>query len=163
MKPLASAAAILERTLFPACLLAIVGILCADIYLRNFFQTGLIWGYDANSYLLLVCVFSILPANGLHDSHLKVDVITQFYSPTQSRLIALATHLIASGLFLLLAYQSIMSAWEMHTYEETPEMIDLPLWILGAFMSLASFVCGLIHLLLLKNQLLNNPNIGSKE
>lgn len=152
MKPIARASRILENTLFPICLLAILAMLCTDIYLRNFFQTGLIWGYDANSYLLLVCVFSILPANAQHDSHLKVDLFRNLYSPKQARWVDITTHVMAAILFLLLGYQSIMSTWEMHIYEETPEMFDFPLWILGGFMCLSSFLCGLTHLSLLTKQ-----------
>ena len=135
----------LERVLFPLCLFGIVFILCADIYLRNVFQLGLVWGFDANAYLLLVCLFAILPANARTDSHLRMDLLTTYILPSAKPWVDRLTDVIGLSLFLLLSYQSILSTEEMYLYEETPEILDIPLWPISLFIVLSAILCALVH------------------
>lgn len=119
---------------------ALLGLVTIDVLLRYFFDAPLEWSRDANGLLLLVALFSALPAAWDRGHHIRMEI---FYVrlPERWRVVADALSALAAiVLFGLLTVQAVAFARYMAFVRETGEDLAAPLWPAMAFIA----VCGAV-------------------
>lgn len=129
-----------------AALPALLGLVTVDVLLRYFFNAPLQWSRDANGLLLLMALFSALPAAWDRGHHIRMEIF-YFRLPERWRIAADTLSALAGiALFGLLAVQAIAFARYMALTGETGEDLTAPLWPFMAFIGLcgAVFVARLI-------------------
>ena len=118
----------------------LLGLVTIDVVLRYVFSAPLQWSRDANGLLLLITLFSALPAAWDHRHHIRMEI---FYVrlPDRWRIAAdVLSALAGIALFGLLAVQSVGFTSYMAMTGETGEDLDVPLWPFMAFIG----VCGAV-------------------
>ncbi len=125
---------------------ALLGLVTIDVVLRYVFSAPLQWSRDANGLLLLITLFSALPAAWDRGHHIRMEI---FYLRWPARLRVAADVLSAVAgiaLFALLAAQSVAFTVYMAGTGETGEDLAAPLWPFMAFIGFcgAVFVARLI-------------------
>jgi len=65
------------------CLVAIVGLVLSSIVLRNFFDIGLVWIFEATGFFMVVMVFLGAPRNLIDNTEINV---TTFVEPLPKQL-----------------------------------------------------------------------------
>jgi len=125
---------------------ALLGLVTIDVVLRYIFNAPLQWSRDANGLLLLIALFSALPAAWDRGHHIRMEI---FYLrwPSRLRIVAdVLSALAGISMFGLLAVQSVAFTSYMAATGETGEDLVAPLWPFMAFIGLcgAVFVARLI-------------------
>jgi TRAP-type C4-dicarboxylate transport system permease small subunit len=125
---------------------ALLGLVTLDVLLRYFFNAPLQWSRDANGLLLLVVLFSALPAAWDRGHHIRMEII-YLRLPARWRVLADTLSALAGiAVFALMTVQAIAFARYMAFIGETGEELEAPLWPAMAFIALsgAVFVARLI-------------------
>ena len=134
---------------------ALLGLVTLDVVLRYFFNAPLQWSRDANGLLLLVVLFSALPAAWDRGHHIRMEVL-YLRLRTRPRVMAdVVSALAGIATFGLLAAQAFVFAGYMRGTGETGEDLDLPLWPFMAFIG----VCGVVFV----GRLLANPTVEPRD
>ncbi len=119
---------------------ALLALVTIDVVLRYVFNAPLQWSRDANGLLLLITLFSALPAAWDRGHHIRMEI---FYLrwPTRWRIAAdVCSALAGISLFGLLAAQSVTFTTYMADTGETGEDLVAPLWPFMAFIGFCSAV-----------------------
>jgi len=128
---------------------ALLSMVTIDVLLRYFFNAPLQWSRDANGLLLLVVLFSALPAAWDRGHHIRMEIFYLRF-PENLRIVAdLLSALAGIAFFGLLTVQAVAFARYMAVTGETGEDLAAPLWPFMAFIAL----CGAV----LVARLLANP------
>jgi TRAP-type C4-dicarboxylate transport system permease small subunit len=117
---------------------ALLGLVTVDVLLRYFFNAPLQWSRDANGLLLLVTLFSALPAAWDRGHHIRMEI---FYVrlPARWQIAANVLSALAGVVFFsLLTVQAVSFTRYMALVGETGEDLVAPLWPFMAFIA----VCG---------------------
>ncbi len=133
----------------------LLGLVTVDVVLRYIFSAPLQWSRDANGLLLLITLFSALPAAWDDRHHIRMEI---FYVrlPERWRIAAdVLSALAGIALFGLLAVQSVGFTRYMAMTGETGEDLDAPLWPFMAFIG----VCGAVFVA----RLIANPTAARSE
>lgn len=120
----------LEEFLLVALLSAIVMLTFSQVVLRYVFNTGLIWSLEATTYLFGWLVLIGISSGLRTDSHIAVELVTEWLSPTAQKVVAL----IAVLLCLLYAVLMFLGSWtlieRLYVFGNLAHDIPLPRWIL---------------------------------
>ena len=133
----------------------LLGLVTVDVVLRYVFSAPLQWSRDANGLLLLITLFSALPAAWDNRHHIRMEI---FYVRLSARWRIAADVLSAlSGiaLFGLLAVQAVGFTRYMAITGETGEDLDAPLWPFMSFIG----ICGAVFVA----RLIANPTAAKSE
>lgn len=128
---------------------ALLGLVTIDVVLRYVFNAPLQWSRDVSGLLLLITLFSALPAAWDQGHHIRMEI---FYVrwPARLRLAAdVLSALAGISFFALLAVQSVAFTRYMARTGETGEDLGAPLWPFMAFIGL----CGAVFV----TRLISNP------
>lgn len=134
---------------------ALLALVTIDVVLRYIFSAPLQWSRDANGLLLLMTLFSALPAAWDNGHHIRMEI---FYVrlPERWRIAAdVLSALAGIALFGLLAVQSVGFTRYMAITGETGEDLDAPLWPFMAFIG----ICGAVFVA----RLIANPTAARSE
>jgi len=119
---------------------ALLALVTLDVALRYFLNAPLQWSHDANGLLLLVVLFSALPAAWDHGHHIRMEIV-YLRLTTRWRAAADVCSALAGVVFFgLLAVQAIAFTRYMAATGETGEDLAAPLWPFMAFIA----VCGCV-------------------
>lgn len=128
---------------------ALLGLVTIDVLLRYFFNAPLQWSRDANGLLLLVALFSALPAAWDRGHHIRMEILYLRLTGRWRILADVLSALAAIVLFGLMTVQAVAFARYMAFVGETGEDLAVPLWPAMAFIA----VCGAVFVA----RLLANP------
>ena len=81
-----------------------------NVILRYGFDTGLIWGLEATSFLFAWLVLFGMSYCVKATAHIGVDALINYFSPTLRRLVAL----IAAGVCLAYAFMLLKGSWDFY-------------------------------------------------
>lgn len=122
---------LVEQTVLVALFVALVSLTCAQILLRNLFDSGIVWADDAIKVLVLWVAMSGALYATRTARHISIDVISRFLPLHQARLIRRL-------LFALTGAVCIMAAWYCYQFVllefEDPSLafLTLPTWFTQA-------------------------------
>ena len=125
---------------------ALLVLVTIDVVLRYVFNAPLQWSRDANGLLLLIALFSSLPAAWDRGHHIRMEIFYLRWPPRLRIAADVCSALAGISLFGLLAVQSVAFTIYMADTGETGEDLVAPLWPFMAFIGYcgAVFVARLI-------------------
>jgi TRAP-type C4-dicarboxylate transport system permease small subunit len=119
---------------------ALLGLVTLDVGLRYFFNAPLQWSRDANGLLLLVALFSALPAAWDQGHHIRMEIIYLRLSARWRAAADVCSALAGIVFFGLLAVQAVLFTRYMAATGETGEDLAAPLWPFMAFIAVCGFI-----------------------
>jgi TRAP-type C4-dicarboxylate transport system permease small subunit len=131
-------------------LFAIMAIVATDVAMRYAFNRPFGWSYDLVSlYLVLVLFYFCLSRAFATNTHIGVDILHYFVSPTVRRIFALITCLVSAPLFGLIAFVCLERAKAAYLNGDVSAgAIAWPSW---AYIALVPLGAGLLALRLVVN------------
>lgn len=126
---------IIERNCVGFATLGMVAIVFINVILRNFFESGLVWGNELTSYLNIFAVYIAISAGFKYGSHVGVSAFVDFIIPKKLRkpvsVLTLIIILFFCGMVFYLAIK--MSVAQLETGQSSP-VLSIPLWTLYGIM-----------------------------
>ena len=119
---------------------ALLGLVSVDVALRYFFNAPLQWSRDANGLLLLVTLYSALPAAWDRGHHIRMEIFYTRFSPRWRLAADVLSALSGIVLFGLMTVQAFAFARYMAATDETGEDLTAPLWPFMVFIGVCSAV-----------------------
>jgi C4-dicarboxylate transporter DctQ subunit len=117
----------LEDWILSLLLLGMILLACLQIFLRNMFDSGLVWADPLLSIALLWLSLLGALAASRYDKHLAIDVITH-WAPAQLRfLVKIVTSAFTAAICLVLAFYAAGFVLEEYRYGTTA-VAGLPAW-----------------------------------
>ncbi len=129
------------------CLTTMIGVVLAQIILRNFFQSGLAFGDDLVRHLVLWVVFFGAGIAARENRHIRIDVMARFFSPRINRIVDFVVAVFSTAICLILSYGAFIFVREEYTGGITLSMFDMPVWIAQSIIPLGYLIIS-IHLAL---------------
>jgi len=122
---------IVERNVVGYATLVMVGILFINVVLRNFFESGLVWGNELSSYLNILAVYIAISAGFKFGSHVGVSVVVDYVVPKKLRkAVSILTQMIILVFCGLVAYLAVrMTAAQLDSGQTSP-VLSFPLWVI---------------------------------
>ncbi len=111
-------------------LLSMIGIVLVQIFLRNFYSTGVSGGAEIVRHLVLWVAFLGAGIAARERKHIKIDIIQRVLSHRLRFLSEFITDLFAAVICGILLYASIMFVLSDKGTGTTIAFFDIPIWIL---------------------------------
>ena len=134
---------------------ALLGLVTVDVALRYFFNAPLQWSRDANGLLLLMTLFSALPAAWDRGHHIRMEIFYLRFRPRGRVIADVLSALAGLTTFGLLAVQGLVFASYMAGTGETGEDLELELWPFMGYIA----ICGTVFV----GRLIANPTVKPRE
>lgn len=119
----------------------------ADVAGRYFFNSPITGVFDLTHFAVLTMVFLGLAYCGFHDGHVSIELIYDKLPQRFQRYLDIATNLLGSLLFLIIAWQAIVQSHLVRQLNETSQLIEIPFypfyWLLAFGAALFAFVLGM--------------------
>lgn len=130
-----------ENTILVSILSAMILLGGAQIFLRNFAGTTLIWADEALRLMVLwIALFGAVAASR-DDRHITIDVLARILSPDKQRWVAAVVNLFTALVALTLAWYSL--EFVMSSYEFEDQVLgDYPAWAFQAALPIAFGLIG---------------------
>ncbi len=106
---------------------------CADVILR-FFHHPILGTYEMVSFLGTVVIAFALAYTSIERGHIAVDILMERFPPRVQSAVDGFNHLVGAGLFLLIAWQSLIYALDLKASGEVSLTLAIPTY---------PFVCGI--------------------
>jgi len=133
----------LEEYLTAALLAAMTLLTLTQVVLRYVFDTGLIWGLEATTYLFGWLVLLGISIGVRTNSHIAVDFVSARLAPAARRLLSLA----AAGLMLTYTVLMFYAGWtlvvQLRAFGSLAHDIPLPRWVLLSSLPVGFALLGL--------------------
>lgn len=123
----------LENSLLVVALISMLTMALVQIFLRNFFDSGILW---AESFLrILVLWVGVLGAMVAtrEDNHINIDVISRYLSSTWQKIARLIGNLFAAVICALVSWHSLTLV-QFEYVDETIAFGVVPMWICQAIL-----------------------------
>lgn len=131
-----------------AALFAIMWLTLVDVTGRKFFDHSVPGGLEMTEILMVIVIFGALPLVSWRHEHVVFDSLDALVPEGLKRLQARLVHLVACGLFALLAWLLTQRATRFAEYSEVTVHLQLPMapvaWVMAALLALTA----LVHLVL---------------
>lgn len=122
---------LVERNIVGYATLIMVAILFTNVVLRNFFESGLVWGNELSSYLNILAVYIAISAGLKYGSHVGVSVVVDYVVPKKLRkAVSVLTQLIVLVFCILVAYLAVRMTAAQYASGQTSPVLSFPLWII---------------------------------
>lgn len=124
---------------------AMLGISVTQIFLRDFFDFGIVWAETLTRLLVLwtAMIGSMIAARS--SQHIRIDLVDRFYQGKYRKHALGAMQLFTALICLAMAYYSI--GFLMLEYEDgTTAFADLPSWLFISIIPFAFFIMGIRYL-----------------
>jgi len=125
--------------------IAMLGICVTQIFLRNFFDFGIVWAETLTRLLVLwtAMIGSMIAARS--SQHIRIDLVERFYQGKFRNHILGAMQLFTALICLAMAYYS--TQFLMLEFEDgTTAFADLPSWLFISIIPFAFFIMGIRYL-----------------
>ena len=107
-------------------LVAMMGLTCADIVLRRFFNRPILGTYEIVGFLGAIAAGFAMAQTTVDRGHVAVQVVVAKFPPRVQKIIYLITHLLSILVFALLAYECVRFGNDLRTSGEVSMTLQLP-------------------------------------
>ncbi|MBR5346262.1 MAG: TRAP transporter small permease [Deltaproteobacteria bacterium] len=125
----------LEDALLTALLALMILLACAQILLRNLFNTGLVWADGLLQVAVLWIGMLGAMAAAREDNHISMDVVARFVPPRWRMLLKLLSNAVAALVCAVLAWQSLLLVLAERSAGSTGAL-RIPVWIFQSILPL---------------------------
>jgi C4-dicarboxylate transporter DctQ subunit len=152
----------LENSIILVTLGSMVTLSFLQVLLRNFFDTGLLWGDILLRHLVLWVGFVGASLATREEKHINVDILTKLISPRIVPFIKFCVHLFAILICSVLAKAS----WIFLTFEieaGTVIFLNIPAWYIQIILPIGFALIGFRFLLKIMDQFFNRVSEQTAE
>lgn len=135
-----------EDALLVILLLAMITLAVLQIFLRNFFDSGIVWGDALVRVLVLWIGLTGAMAASRTDNHISIDAVSRFLPASVKPLSRLLTCLFTSGISGLMAWHSLRFVL-MEKADGIIAFAGVPAWICESVIPAAFAMISLRYLL----------------
>lgn len=135
-----------EDALLVILLLAMISLAVLQIFLRNFFDSGIVWGDSLVRVLVLWIGLTGAMAASRTDNHIKIDVVSRYLPRAAQPFSRLLTSLFTAGITGLMAWHSARFVL-MEKADGLIAFAGVPAWVCEAIIPVAFAVICLRYLL----------------
>jgi TRAP-type transport system small permease protein len=93
-------------------LVLIMGLMCAEVFGRYFFNYPILGTVEISSYLLVLFVYCGTSYTQSVDGHIKIDLVTSRIPPRWMKFCKVASHLLSLAVFSLITRQAALAFWK---------------------------------------------------
>ena len=130
-----------EDALLVILLLAMICLAVLQIFLRNFFDSGVVWGDPLVRILVLWIGLTGAMAASRNDNHIKIDVISRYLPASLTPYSRLLTGLFTTGITALMAWHSARFVL-MEKADGLMAFAGVPVWVCEAVIPAAfAMIC----------------------
>ncbi len=135
-----------ENFLVISFLSSILIIAMIQIVLRNFFDSGLIWGDSLLSILVLWLGLTGSIVASRQNKHINIDVLSHYFPTEYKKLIKTAGSIFAAVICLIISYYSFIFIQGEYELNEMA-FSKVPVWLTESIIPVAFFIMGLRYIL----------------
>jgi TRAP-type C4-dicarboxylate transport system permease small subunit len=136
----------IEDSILVGLLLAMIGLAVAQIGLRNFFGSGIVWGDSLVRVLVLWTGLLGAMAASRADNHIRIDVIFRYLPPGAKQAAARIIHAFTAVICLVMAWHSARFV-HMEKTDGMTAFAGVPAWVCEIIIPAAFLVMGIRYLL----------------
>ncbi len=136
----------MEDSILVGLLLAMIGLAVAQIGLRNFFGSGIVWGDSLVRVLVLWTGLLGAMAASRADNHIRIDVIFRYLPPGARQAATLVIHAFTAMICLVMAWHSARFV-HMEMADGMTAFAGVPAWVCELIIPVAFLVMGIRYLL----------------
>jgi len=93
-------------------LLAVWGIVCADVTMRYLLNSPIAWSVEATEYGLVLITFLGSPWLLRKKMHTNIDIVIAYLSPKAQRTFNTVTHILGALICLIISFYSAQATWD---------------------------------------------------
>ena len=142
-----------EDTILVLLMLTMISLAVFQIFLRNFFDAGIIWADPLVRVLVLWTGLIGAMAASRTDNHISIDVISRFLPPPVKKITSLLVYLFTAGIAGLMTWHSFRFV-SMEKADGITAFAGVPAWICEAIIPVAFAVIGIRYILFFFHHLL---------
>jgi len=136
----------MEDSILVGLLLVMIGLAVAQIGLRNFFSSGIVWGDSLVRVLVLWTGLLGAMAASRADNHIRIDVIFRYLPPGAKQAATLVIQAFTAMICLVMAWHSARFV-HMEMADGMTAFAGVPAWVCELIIPLAFLVMGIRYLL----------------
>jgi TRAP-type C4-dicarboxylate transport system permease small subunit len=136
----------MEDSILVGLLLVMIGLAVAQICLRNFFGTGIIWGDGLVRVLVLWTGLLGAMAASRADNHIRIDIIFRHLPPAAKRITNRILHGFTALVCLVMAWHSARFV-HMEMNDNMMAFARVPAWVCEIIIPVAFGVMGIRYLI----------------
>ncbi len=126
----------LEDTILVFLMLAMISLAVFQIFLRNFFDAGIIWADPLVRVLVLWIGLIGAMAASRTDNHISIDVISRYLPLSVKKITSLLVYLFTAGVTALMAWHSYRFV-SMERADGITAFAGVPAWVCEAIIPVA--------------------------
>lgn len=142
----------IEDLILVTLLLAMIGLAVFQIFLRNFFDAGLVWADPLVRVLVLWIGLVGAMAASRTNNHISIDIISRFLPARIKLVTSLLVYLFTAGISGLMAWHGYRFV-NMERMDGMTAFAGVPAWVCEAIIPIAFTVISLRYLLFFCRQL----------
>ncbi len=143
----------IEDVVLVSLLLLMISMAVIQIFLRNFFDAGIVWADPLVRILVLwIGLIGAMVASRT-GNHISIDVISRYLPDSVKRITSLGVYLFTAGITALMTWHSFRFV-AMEKAEGITAFANVPAWICEAIIPLAFGIICIRYLLIFLNRLL---------
>ena len=143
----------IEDGILVSLMLIMISLAVFQIFLRNFFDAGIIWADPLVRVLVLWIGLIGAMAASRTDNHISIDIISRFLPPTIKRFTSLAVYLFTACISGLMAWHSFRFV-HMERMDGMVAFAGVPAWVCEAIIPIAFTIIGMRYTLFFCHQLI---------
>lgn len=136
----------LEDTILVSLLLVMIFMAVLQIFLRNFFDSGIVWGDSLIRILVLWIGLVGAMVASRTDNHISIDILSRYLPSRIKRFTTLLTHVFTAGVTALMAWVSL-SFVRMEMADNLIAFASVPAWICESIIPAAFLVISIRYTL----------------
>jgi len=129
----------LEDSILVGLLLIMITMAVLQIFLRNFFDSGIVWGDSLVRVLVLWIGLMGAMIASRTDNHISIDILSRYLPAQIKKITTLATHLFTAVVTALMAWFSL-SFVRMEKIDNFIAFANVPAWVCELIIPIAFMV-----------------------
>lgn len=119
-----------------------MGLTCADIFLRRFFNHPILGTYEIVGFLGAIAVGFAMAQTTVDRGHVAVQVVVAKFPPRVQEIIYLITHVLSILIFAMLTFECVRFGNDLRTSGEVSMTLEMPFFpVLYGIAFCAAVVC----------------------
>ena len=145
----------IEDAILVSLMLAMISLAVFQIFLRNFFDAGIVWADPLVRVLVLWIGLIGAMAASRTNNHISIDVISRFLPESVKRFTRLLIYLFTAGVTALMAWHSFRFV-AMERADGITAFANVPAWVCEAIIPVAFAIISVRYILSFFQQLIDN-------
>lgn len=128
------------------CVVGIVVVIAAAVVMRYAFRSPVLGVNEIIELTAVALVMTALPYCTARNGHVGVDVFDAAIGPWGRFLGDLLSRLLSTSVLAVLAQRAVVKALDAFEWQDTTNMLGLPIWPFYSILAAGAALCGLIFL-----------------